>query len=355
MNTRKKIYHLAIILVFAGMSCPEVKTNQPNRLGQDNFDFSFLKNINWSDPKTYGSKCDSDCIQLTKDAPSKKFNFDEIGLSKQNYYGVKIKGDGSCWVRATFLQLLFYALKDQKNFSTLKENINKAKEEFVEDSGFTNRFKADELIKFLEQLYLMTPKERIETYNKKNVDLFLDYSFRALIYAIQDKKGIRDEKLLNAKSFGDYYNAYQELSLYLLPDHNIVLLELIDINNPRLVVRKKNGIRQVLDVRLSKKLVDDYNKCIKQDCYDKSLEELEQMANELRLIIEEHPDNKNKLRMYDAAIVCKKILRQLGITDISKIYEGDELKVLAYREYEGHAAIVVRKDASLEFGYTQKN
>ncbi len=149
---------------------------------QDDFDFTQFKGIDWKNSDTFGEACSGTCVGTTPGTLGTHSFMPDFGVSADNYVTISIKGDGSCWVRSASHALFFRAFQDPKIFAAVIDNIKIVSTKYAHVPGFSGRFLHQELIDLLTTLNSLSPKDRLAQFNKAKVDLFVDYSMRALLH-----------------------------------------------------------------------------------------------------------------------------------------------------------------------------
>lgn len=148
---------------------------------KDNFVFSNLSQIDWANPATYGPS--GNYVGLTTTNPSMESRFAHIGVTPNDYYRVTIMGDGSCWLRATWVGFLYALFSREDYYQKFLVSAKKLPQTYAHVPGFKERYFLSDFLKLIGTLKKLSPKDRIRQLNKSSVDTFLNYTFRAIIHA----------------------------------------------------------------------------------------------------------------------------------------------------------------------------
>ncbi len=349
---------------------------------RDNFDYRQFDGIDWRNPNTFGAPCSGMCVGPTNDPIPEHAGLSELGITNDNYSMVTIKGDGSCWIRSAIQAVLFPAFQDQAVFNGLIDNIKEASTSLAVVPGFSARFRGEDLINLLTTLNALSPKERLAKFNKTKVDLFLDYSMRGYMHAkevIRWEKYPDDEtyaaikeinqenqiKLLTSHSWGSTMEANTELSLLLPKNFLFAYLWDFDFKNPRSGNLKLSFSGSTdLNVLFSAQVARTYGEEFRND--RRSLVELknelviqQQNLEAKRPILAqlEHPEFEavkslaSRISPLRLQIVYKEIENSSGIRSMADFHQLPSFRIFSYRQYEGHASVMVHKNARAAFGY----
>ncbi len=115
---------------------PPVEDEQLAEHNRDNFNFAEFQDVDWKSPVTFGEACNGSCIGITKSPMPDHLEMPELGITKNNYYLVSTKGDGSCWLTAATQSLLYQVFRNSDNFSHAIKTIEKYAEKLRQYSGF---------------------------------------------------------------------------------------------------------------------------------------------------------------------------------------------------------------------------
>lgn len=342
---------------------------------RDDFDFNQFKGIDWRNPASFGEPCAGLCVGPTKNPIPAHAELPEIGIVEANYYMVSIKGDGSCWLRAAIQAVLFQAFQDQKVFKEFIATIKTLKTRFAPVPGFSTRFKADDLIDLLTTLNSMSPKGRLAQFNKTKVDLFLEYSMRALLHADEETKAIAAaslnsdqatslKKLLTTHSWSDQFVGVSTLANLLLPPRIIFGgLHNFDFKNPQRKTLSLNFVGNFQGLSFSAVTNHEYGE-LQND--HRSLAEVENEHRVLKLKLKAkshiivnpaHPEFSDFYKLLEQdlflsyLLLYKTIAKNIRMDSWADFHRHRAIHVLPYRQYDGHANLMVHKDAAAAFGY----
>ncbi len=329
------------------LSDSERQKNITNADLKDNFNFDQFKDVNWSNTKTFGTP-GSYATQTTTPLPD-ALEQKDFGITKDNYEVIDIKGDGSCFMRASFNAVLYRAFNNQSIFDEIIKNIPIVAKKYENIPGFSQRFRAKDLITLLTTLNNLSESEQLEALNKDKVDTFLNYSFRSLFAARKNSnKDIKE--LLDVNEWGDVRRAMFDFQEMLVPEHNLALLfpqkgleEQFSIKIPG----ENKKIEFTKDYR--KKFIDLYDKNIDskklEEDYKKAKEEFNKTPNEQKAVIANKYatifGQNNHLRI----IKDIEVFKEKGAKKLKDFYKLEEMSILPYRTAGGnHVQIVIRKE-----------
>lgn len=337
---------------------------------KDNFNFDIFKDIDWSDPSTYGPDCLGLCVGPASSPIGEHTIMPAIGITKHNYIAVGIKGDGSCWIRSVLHAILFRIFHDDRLFAQFLKKLDQASIDFKDIPGFSGRFRAPELKKLLTVLHKLSPQKRFQQLNKAHVDRFLINSFRAFLHASRaklsgdnadDREKLR--QLLTANSWGvidianssivdyfmpniiffgfdgliDYYSNENDRFLYVSfgenDDLRTFLFKQDTFNNLEVLYRRN---KKSLDERRSKYLSARQN-------YVKSLLPSQEDAMDTNKISDYYFD---KLEKFQAVY----LMQTLNISRFKDMHATSPMSIFAYPQTKGHSALLVHKKALKQFG-----
>jgi hypothetical protein len=313
---------------------------------RDNFDFSQFKGIDWSDPLTYGQPCDDYCIKLTTNPIPAESVIHPIGLTPSNYRSVAIKGDGSCWIRTSIQAALFYAFQDQATFEYFIKMLDQATDAYSHIPGFIGRFKAKQLINLFLALNKLSPQKRLEQFNKKNVDLFLDYSFRSFVHAYENIPGREKElkKILTSLAWWKTPYAYRAIVNYFLPDLPFASYTFF----------RDRGMTYVKFVKWNSK---EYPQVFQSFTYN--TESIERYKNYTETFDHYHNIFKERLKTLPPVMAAKKtqgfiatgLLHYLRAESFDKLYQNNAFSAMPVEESPVHVSLIVRADITQQFGF----
>lgn len=319
---------------------------------RDNFDFNQFDSIDWRNDKTFGEPCAGFCVQPTKSAIPEHLVFKELGISSDNYYAVSISGDGSCWIRSVIQALLFRAFQEQKVFDAMLANIKRVKYQYKAVPGFSDRFREQDLINLLITLKGLSSKERLAQFNKKRIDLFLDYSMRSLLHAqkthdfhieahpeigrAEASKGHREslKKYLTSHSWGDGSDAFRLLADALFPKD--------------LVSASFNHDPTLSDADI---IMVGFNMGMTSIPAGGATEFEEILKNDRRTLVEVERDYGKDPHLWHDTLFMKKLQKEWGINSLAELHKFTAFKVLPMAQSDCHYALIVHKSAAAAFGY----
>jgi hypothetical protein len=331
----------------------------PNRVEtciycQDNFDFSLFKKhgVKWDSPETFGEK--GSYVVPTKQPPKKHIWFESAGINGDNFYHVDIKGDGSCWIRSSIQAILYPIFHREDQYSFFIQQISNAEKIFFNVPGFTDRFKAKKLIKLIKFLKSEPPNKRLEHFNKSHVDLFLDWNFRALLHAIDYYNSIikrnldpieakKLSKLLKDKSQDDSSHANSGLHFYLLNNFNYAYFtgEAAGLNSGGITWRGGK-------INWKTNEGKEFHKTFWRHNIEEHLINNILWSRTKPLSFAELEEIQSETYDYREAVVYEDILffrEILGLKKFADMHASFGLSVMSYREYAGHTALMIHKNA----------
>jgi hypothetical protein len=325
----------------SGKSSSKVQqqANIKESYNRDDFDFSQFAHIDWQDLHSYGPPCSGACVEPTKRPIPEHLIIPSMGITQDNYYVVDIKGDGSCWMRAAIQALLYQAFLQPNHFISLISNITKVKETYADIEGFNERFRSDDLKTLLTTLNGLSSQERLVQYNKAKIDLFLDYSMRALLHAIKSKKlnfenqNYRKnalQKILQSHSVGDASQTVQALAADLL-DFDPIFASYADAWPGKQIAQIYFLFRGGIAMgKVGEAGVARYNTILSSDM--RSLAEVRSAKD------------------YSAELT-KELQNHWGIKSFAELHRLPPFGVLPMLQTKNHYAVMVHKDATKAFGY----
>ncbi|MCA9507449.1 MAG: hypothetical protein KC505_03385 [Myxococcales bacterium] len=358
---------------------PEKQPDFPKNLPleehmKDNFDFSQFESVNWQDINTFGETCD--CIGTSKEEISPYGLKPDFGITRDNYFAVKIAGDGSCWIRSATQVVLFHAFQSDLAFDTLINNIQQHAVSYAKIPGFSQRFRHHDLIALLKTLKTLSPKERLKQYNKVKVDLLLDYSMRALLHVrlvtengeLSEIYKIEAKKILTSKEWGDGSEASIKLAAMLLKSDQIFAAIHAESHDRKLdylllfYVEPRELV--FLDFK-GKAKIDSVNEKIKIDLarnYIESRETLSQVKEECRAKkadYEATPQENSSLRKQrriefyyceNFKLKVKQLAELWHLNSLADCHKNQAFRIFTYMPTNNHYELLIRNDAARDFG-----
>lgn len=332
---------------------------------QDDFDFTQFEGIDWKKSNTFGEPCSGTCVGTTPGTLGTHSFMPDFGISADNYATISIKSDGSCWIRSATHALLFRAFQDSKIFTAIIDNIKIARVKYAQVPGFSGRFFHQELIDLLTTLNSLSPKERLAQFNKAKVDLFLDYSMRALLHAHNyseelaksESAQMKAKKLLTSHSWGHGSITFQALVEELWPRENLVtFLSLNNLNVDNGYVEfmfsrpRPRTIRVDHVVHLNQVLREERRTAaeIKSDC--KLKKQLWKSSTDPQVARPRQVEyNTCKMILW-----VKQLSDQWHIKSLSEFHRIPAFSIFQYMPTGNHFELMIHKNSLKEFGIIER-
>ncbi len=213
------------------------------------------------------------------------------------------------------------------------------------------------MINLLITLKGLSSKERLAQFNKKRIDLFLDYSMRSLLHAqkthdfhieahpeigrAEASKGHREslKKYLTSHSWGDGSDAFRQLAYALFPK-GLVSASYNYVNPSG---RSDADDADIIMVGFNMGLISIPAGGVTE------FEEI--LKNDRRTLVEVERDHAKDPDLWLNTLFMKKLQKEWGINSLAELHKFTAFKVLPMAQSDCHYALIVHKSAAAAFGY----